>query len=153
MTTQLPKYVLEQIGEIENYLISNVDELALILEELQKESIQELGYTVHQNEEEFYDETFKNDPFGALLAANNNQFDINDSFVLYLPHENMLYTFNSDCALPTLDTDIHEIAKMIIRLNESHFINAMSNDLYQLITNLSDECLLYIKQEHAEKKK
>ncbi|AGB62654.1 hypothetical protein [Bacillus phage phiAGATE] len=127
----------EKLEAVEDYLLKNIGELAEILQELDTECSELFGFTVHNNTEEFFYHTFKNDPYSAvLLTSKNDMYDVEDEFIICYDYLSDIGSFSRSYPPTEFDTNLTDIAELIISARERKVIASMSNELYDMIKDL-----------------
>lgn len=136
----------ERLEAVQDYLIKNIGELAEILEELTTECSEKFGFTVHSNTAEFFYNTFKDDPYSAILATHNesNSYDVDDEFLICYDDIRDIESFSRSYPHLEIDVNLKDIAELIVRARNHEFaefiypavVAAMSDELYDLIKGL-----------------
>ncbi|WNO29757.1 hypothetical protein [Bacillus phage SDFMU_Pbc] len=127
----------EKLEAVEDYLMQNIGELAEILEELDTYCSELFGFTVHANTEEFFYHTFKDDPYSAvLLTSKNDAYDVEDEFLIFYNYSRDLESFSRSYPHTEIDTNLTDIAELIIGARKRAFITSMTSELYYMIKDL-----------------
>lgn len=127
---------MKNYEEIKNYLLDHVHEIGDIVSEINSidNSLEYLEYW--DNDEEFFDTFFHNDPMGAVRAAYYGDYNFNDDFVRFNGYAN-LESFNDW----ELEKEYKEYINEIVNALIEHYqeISICDDNLKELIDKYLEE--------------